>query len=119
MNFVEYLEEADGKEKYVLYDIQKDAPYKIHDEVFYTYAVSQIKAFYQLLHQLDQTQPEFFSQPVLANKGAYKAMLLDDYNHHLNIERERKFKDLPELPPLKRRQDPQMKLFKDPYNPPD
>ena len=117
MNFIEYLEEADGKDVYLLYDIENDMPYNVNDTVFRTNAVSQIKAFYQLLYQLNTTQPEKFSQPVLANKGRYKAMLVDEYENQLNDEREAN--PLPELPPLKRRQDPQMKLFPDPYNPPN
>lgn len=117
MNFIEYLTEERAKDLYFLYDIDNDKPYTPNGDTYDTWAVSQIKAFYQILHRLDTQEPEKFSRPVIGNKDRFKAMLVDEYKNQLNDEREAN--PLPELPPIKRREDPQMKLFKDPYNPPD
>ena len=114
MNFIEFLQEETEKELYVLVNVKTKIAPNIDGEEFKTYAVSPEKAYHQILFRLREA-PDRYKWAVINNRDDYFVLTWDEYNALMTAKKPK----VEELPPLKRREDPQMKLFPDQHNPPD
>ena len=78
MNFLEYLEEADGKELYTIMNTRDNSVPQENGEPFKTWAVSPQKAQAQIMHRLRQT-PDKYSWKVLNNPDDYIPITWEKY----------------------------------------
>lgn len=100
MNFVEYLSEA-RKYEFVLYNKKERYAPKYEGEEFYTWAVSDIKAYYQIIYRLKRNVPSYYMREIHHNPDDFIAMDAGIYRRELERKREAKLKrePVPEPPP--------------------
>ena len=88
-------------------------PYMYNDRKVTTTAKSSKQALSFMMNNIRKDAPPMVKQEVIYNDVLFTAIPWDEY------EASKITKPLPEIPNIKRREDPQMKLFPDPYNPPE
>jgi hypothetical protein len=112
MNFIEFLKEDVSKELFTIINVADGTVPERNGEVYQTWAVSPAKAKWQIIHRLKQ-EPDKYSWKVINNPDDYKAITWEQYKQ-INAPKPL----TSEVPPVKMKEDPQLKLFDDPIQRP-
>ena len=110
MNLLEFITESNESDVYILIHKNTNKPVIFNGNEIKTNAISADKAFHQILYRIRTEGSNELIRIVVNNRDDFTVIPWYEYMTTKEI--------VSNVPPIKRREDPQMKLFPDPINPP-